>query len=93
VENRFPLFRIMLWRRASSGKPGIDANGWIWNIGGTQADFQRSPQAINGLLEVGFRRRDALAGANKKAGARPAFSEFRNLDRDQYFATTGPPKR
>jgi hypothetical protein len=35
------------------------------------------------------------AATNKKAGARPAFSNLKAFggSEDQYFATTGPPQR
>src|SRR6266480_7727411 len=47
------------------------------NIGRTAADFQCSLQAINGLLRDAVAERvwrDGIGNANKKAGARPAFS-------------------
>jgi hypothetical protein len=71
-------------------------------------DFQCPVKTINGLLgqwqQTAAAPLERHAGqgnlqgkttcrTNKKAGARPAFSNQIRVSEDQYFAITGPPQR
>ena len=52
--------------------------------------FSTLADGFGGSGQQGGARNES--NANKKAGARPAFSRHERNRDDQYFATTGPPK-
>src|SRR5439155_4114339 len=87
--------------RADGGKQGLLQMGIL-----SQVDFDRNynvtplmavtPRPQTQKMELASRvhpgDRPPRPKANKKAGARPAFSICSGVSEDQYFATTGPPQ-
>jgi hypothetical protein len=79
-------------KRRVAGKRS-DASDHARNIGRTGINFQCCVKTINRLFLFQAVWQQRSAASNKKSRHEAGFFEWIGSDRDQYFATTGPPKR